>query len=84
MLFVHSIHAAACNYEFRKNVEFFAQTGYRVYAPDLLGFGLSDHPAMTYTDEVYIALIADFARDVIGQQTHVIASSLSCSFVIAA
>ncbi len=84
MLFVHSVHAAACNYEFRKNVEFFAQTGYRVYVPDLLGFGLSDHPAMKYTDEVYIALISDFARDVIGQQTHVIASSLSCSFVIAA
>lgn len=84
MLFIHSIHAAACNYEFRKNFDFFAQTGYRVYAPDLLGFGLSDHPAMKYTDEVYIALIADFVRDVIGQKTHVIASSLSCSFVIAA
>ncbi|MGB0387406.1 MAG: alpha/beta fold hydrolase [Ardenticatenaceae bacterium] len=84
MLFVHGIHAAGCNYEFRKNFDFFARVGYRVYAPDLLGFGLSDHPVMKYTDEVYIALISDFVRDVIGDKTNVIATSLSCSFVIAA
>lgn len=84
LLFVHSIHAAASSYEFRKNFGFFAQKGYRVYAPDLLGFGLSDHPALTYTDEIYIALLADFVRDVIGGPSHVIASSLGCSFTIAA
>lgn len=84
MLFVHSIHAAASSYEFRKNVGYFAEKGYRVYAPDLLGFGRSDRPAIAYDDELFVALIADFARDVIGQQTAVIASSLGCSFVIAA
>lgn len=84
MLLLHSIHAAASNYEFRKNFDFFAQEGYRVYAPDLLGFGLSDHPAISYDDELYIALIADFVRDVIARQSNVIVSSLSCSYVIAA
>ncbi len=84
LLLVHGVHAAASNYEFRRNFDFFAEKGYRVYAPDLLGFGQSDHPAMAYNDEVYIALLSDFARDVIGQATNVIASSLSCSFIIAA
>ncbi|MDQ4077585.1 MAG: alpha/beta hydrolase [Chloroflexota bacterium] len=84
LLMVHGIHAAASNYEFRKNFPFFAEQGYRVYALDLLGFGQSDHPTMIYTDEIYIALLADFVRDVIGGKTNVIASSLSCSFVIAA
>lgn len=84
MLLVHSIHAAASSYEFRKNFDFFAQAGYRVYAPDLLGFGFSDHPAISYEDELYIALIGDFVRDVIARQSHVIASSLSCSYIIAA
>ncbi|MGH2543782.1 MAG: alpha/beta fold hydrolase, partial [Ardenticatenaceae bacterium] len=83
-LMLHGIHAAASNYEFRKNFAFFADQGYRVYAPDLLGFGQSDHPAITYTDELYIALIANFVRDVSGRKTNVLASSLSCSFVIAA
>lgn len=84
LLFVHGIHAAASNYEFRKNFGFFARQGYRVYAPDLLGFGLSDHPPLPYSDELFIALLADFVRDVIGKPSHVIASSLGCSFVIAA
>ncbi len=84
LLLLHGIHAAASAYEFRNNFSYFASKGYRVFAPDLLGFGQSDHPAMSYTDEVFIALIADFARDVIGRPTHVIATSLSCSFVIAA
>lgn len=84
LLFVHSIHAAASNYEFRKNFPYFAEKGYRVYAPDLLGFGQSDHPALSYNPEIFIALVGDFVRDVIGQPTNVIASSLGCSFVIAA
>ncbi|MBA3530687.1 MAG: alpha/beta fold hydrolase [Ardenticatenales bacterium] len=84
MLLVHGIHAAASNFEFRKQFVFFAAQGYRVYAPDLIGFGLSDHPLMSYSDEIYIALLADFTRDVISTPTHVIASTLSCSFVIAA
>ena len=86
MLFVHGVHAAASAYEFHKQFPFFAAQGYRVYAPDLLGFGLSDHPAISYDDEIYIALIADFLRDVIGgaADTVVMASSLGCSFAIAA
>lgn len=84
VLLVHGIHAAASNWEFRKQFSFFAAQGYRVYAPDLLGFGLSDHPAMEYTDEVYVALIADFVRDVVQGPPIVLASTLSCSFVIAA
>ena len=84
MLMVHGVRVSASNYEFRKNFEFFTQVGYRVYALDLLGFGLSDRPAITYTNEVYVALIRDFVRDVIDQKTHVMASGLSAAFMIVA
>ncbi|MCZ7569428.1 MAG: alpha/beta fold hydrolase [Ardenticatenaceae bacterium] len=83
LLLVHGIYATASRWEMRKLHEYFQAT-YRVYTPDLLGFGLSDHPAIRYDDELYIQLVADFVRDVVGRGTAVIASSLSGSFVIAA
>ncbi|MCB0078789.1 MAG: alpha/beta fold hydrolase [Anaerolineales bacterium] len=82
LLMVHGIHAAASSYEFRRNFGVFADEGYRVYALDLLGFGQSERPALDYDDELYIALISDFLRDVIDQPAIVIVTSLSGSFVV--
>src|SRR5690349_16078968 len=39
MVLVHGLHAAS-SYEFRHNYDYFVEKGYRVYALDLLGFGL--------------------------------------------
>ncbi len=60
---------------------------YRVFAPDLLGFGRSDRPPVIYTPRLYIELIQDFARQVVGAIDHptaVIASSLGAAFTIRA
>lgn len=40
-----------------------------VYAVDLLGFGNSDAPWITYTNYIYVLLINDFIKDVIKSET---------------
>lgn len=81
ILLVHSIHAAASSFEMRKIHSELADQ-FTVYTLDLLGFGLSDRPAVHYDAELYITLIHDFVRDVIREPTSVLASSLSAAHVI--
>ena len=59
ILLVHSIHGAASSFEMRKIHSALADE-YTVYTLDLLGFGLSDRPAIHYDADVYITLIYDF------------------------
>ena len=44
----------------RKNIPTLAAAGYRVYALDLLGFGDSDKPDISYTLEFWVKLLHDF------------------------
>src|SRR5438876_3347278 len=81
LLLVHGFGPGASSYEWRKNVDALAEQ-FRVYAIDLLGFGLSDRPAIDYTAETYTDLISDFIREVIGKPTIVVAHGLSCAYVI--
>ena len=55
---------------------------YRVYALDLLGFGLSDRPGMEYSAELYNALCQDFLREVVQEPATLVASGLSCNYAI--
>jgi len=41
-----------------------ASAGFDVYAPDLLGYGRSDKPNLTYSIPVEVALVSDFMRAV--------------------
>ncbi len=86
LVLVHGVYAGASSYEFRRVFSQLAEH-YRVYAFDLLGFGLSDRPRITYTPELYVALIQDFVRQVVGGMDHpvqVIASTLGAAFTIRA
>jgi len=58
-----------------------AQT-YRVYAPDLLGFGLSDRPKRQYSAALYSSLCQDFLRDVVKAPATLVASELSCNYAV--
>src|SRR5581483_6830314 len=82
LLLIHSFWPGASSFEWRKNVDVLAEH-FRVYTLDLLGFGLSDHPAIDYEAELYTDLLHDFIREVIGQPTIVVAHGLTCSFIIA-
>ncbi|HEV8192166.1 MAG TPA: alpha/beta fold hydrolase [Ktedonobacterales bacterium] len=86
LVLIHGVYAGASSFEFRRVFDRLAER-HRVYAIDLLGFGLSDRPAVLYTPELYIRLIQDFVRQVVGGMDHpvrVIASTLGAAFTIRA
>lgn len=82
LVLIHSFGPGASSYEWRKNIDALAEQ-FRVYALDLLGFGLSDHPAIDYTPETFTDLIHDFLKEVIGKPAVVVAHGLPCAYVIA-
>lgn len=82
LLLIHGFGPGASSYEWRKNADALAAQ-FRVYAIDLLGFGLSDRPAIDYTAETFADLIGDFVKEVIGKPTIVVAHGLTCAYVIA-
>ena len=83
VLLVHSVHAAAWSYEWRRNVDALARD-HTVYTIDLLGFGRSDRPAVDYSARLYVSLLLDFAADVVGEPCALVGSSLGAAFVVAA
>jgi len=84
LLLVHGFNAAASSFELRRIFHLLAED-FRVYLPDLLGFGRSERPAIDYTSDLYVDLWCDFARDVPNRRPlHVVASSLSSAHLVAA
>ncbi|HZU66849.1 MAG TPA: alpha/beta fold hydrolase [Ktedonobacteraceae bacterium] len=81
LLLLHTLEVGASAYEMRRIMALLAPY-YRVYAPDLLGFGLSDHPRLAYSPETYIALCRDFLIDIVGQPATIVASGVSCNFAV--
>src|SRR6478672_9629687 len=82
ILFVHGIGAGVSSFMWRKNFDPLSQS-FRVYALDLLGFGFSDKPAAArYAADLYVELISDFIREVVGGKVNLIASSLSASYAV--
>ncbi len=81
LLLVHGHNAAASAYEWRKQFLRLA-ADYHVFAPDLLGYGLSDRPPLDYSAALSIELIRDLLREVICAPSRVIASSLSAAHAI--
>ncbi len=86
VVLIHGIYAGASAFEWRKNFDALAGR-FRVYAPDLLGFGLSSRPPLDYTPQMFVQLLLDFAREAAGgaeRPVSVVASSLSAAYVIRA
>lgn len=86
LVLIHGVYAGASSFEYRRVFDELARA-HRVYAMDLLGFGLSDRPPVVYTPDLYVHLIEDFVRQVMGGADHpvrVVASTLSAAFVIRA
>ncbi|HYP00506.1 MAG TPA: alpha/beta fold hydrolase, partial [Pyrinomonadaceae bacterium] len=84
LLFLHDTGAGASSFMWRKNFDVLS-SDFRVYAPDLVGFGLSDKPANApYSADLYVALIRDFLASEVRQRApaHLVASSLSAAFAI--
>lgn len=83
LLLLHDLTIGSSLYEYHKLVEELAKD-HEVYCMDLLGFGLSDKPDMTYTNYLYVQQTSDFIKNIIGRKTDIIASSDSVPVAVMA
>lgn len=83
ILLVHDLAPASSGYEWNHLVGMLAET-YTVYTIDLLGFGRSEKPNLTYTNYLYVQLLSDFIKSEIGHRTDIIASGSSAALGVMA
>lgn len=83
ILLIHDLTPGSSAYEWERVAKRLSLK-HTVYSVDLLGCGRSDKPSITYTNFLYVQMITDFIKKVIGKKTDVIACGLSCSFTIMA
>ena len=83
LVFFHGFGGGSSAYEWSKVYPAFAAE-YRILAPDLIGWGRSEHPARNYLVEDYITTLIEFIEKTCGSPTDVIASSLTGAIAIRA
>lgn len=83
LVFLHGFGGGSSAYEWSKVYPAFA-SDYRVIAPDLIGWGRSEHPERNYTDIDYIDSIIEFIEKIASEPVIVIASSLTAALTIRA
>ena len=83
LLFIHDLTVGSSSYEYHRLINNLTDS-HEIYTLDLLGYGLSDKPSITYTNNLFEQLITDFIKNVIEKKTSVIATGSSVPFVIMA
>ena len=83
LLLIHDLTVGSSNYEYHRLINNLTEN-HEIYSIDLLGYGLSDKPSMTYTNNLYEQLISDFIMNVIKRKTSVVVSGESVPFVLLA
>lgn len=81
LLLLHDLSVGSSSYEFHELIDTLSKE-HEVYALDYLGYGLSDKPNITFTNFLYVQLITDFIKNVIGKKTDVIATGDSCPITV--
>ncbi len=81
LVFLHGFGGGSSAYEWSKVYPAFAGD-YRVIAPDLIGWGESEHPARNYQPVDYLNTIREFLQQTCDGGVTVIASSLTAAFTI--
>ncbi|HEY7462401.1 MAG TPA: alpha/beta fold hydrolase [Gemmatimonadota bacterium] len=81
LVLVHGVYPGASSFEWRRNFVPLTESR-RVYALDMLGFGLSDRPRIPYDPALFEALLGDFLQDVVGEPAAIAATSLSAAFAV--
>jgi pimeloyl-ACP methyl ester carboxylesterase len=81
LVFLHGFGGGSSAYEWSKVYPAFAAE-YRIVAPDLIGWGRSEHPARNYRIDDYLTTITEFLEQTCNGAVTVIASSLTAAFTI--
>lgn len=79
LLLLHSFGTGHSAAEWRRTAEILSGS-YRVFAPDLLGWGHSAKPPLTYDSTLYIRLISDFLEEVVAEPAVIVAAGLSAAY----
>ena len=83
LVFLHGFGGGSSAYEWSKVYPAFAAE-YRTLAPDLIGWGRSEHPPRNYQVDDYITTLIEFIEKTCDSPTDVIASSLTGAIAIRA
>ncbi|MBD2204981.1 alpha/beta hydrolase [Calothrix sp. FACHB-1219] len=81
LVFLHGFGGGSSAYEWSKVYPAFA-SDYRIIAPDLLGWGRSEHLGRNYQVEDYLKTIQEFLQQTCNHPVTAIASSLTAAIVI--
>lgn len=81
LLLVHSFGPGHSSTEWRRAAEILA-ADHQVHVPDLLGWGQSDKGAPAYDGELYIELLGDFLKDVVGRRAVIVAAGLPAAYAV--
>ncbi len=81
LVFLHGFGGGSSAYEWSKVYPAFASE-YQVIAPDLIGWGRSQHPEKDYNCDDYIKTITEFLEKTCGEPTPVVASSLTAALTV--
>ena len=81
LLLIHELKCTASADELKSLINQLSKN-HTIYALDLIGCGRSEKPKMTYTNYIYVQLINNFIKDVIGAKTDVITSGSSSNIAI--
>ncbi|NDJ18300.1 alpha/beta fold hydrolase [Myxacorys almedinensis] len=81
LVFLHSFGGGASAYEWSKVYPAFAST-HRVIAPDLLGWGDSDHPVRQYRNDDYLLTLAELIQQVSEAPVTLVAASLTGAIAV--
>ncbi|MBW4685927.1 MAG: alpha/beta hydrolase [Komarekiella atlantica HA4396-MV6] len=81
LVFLHGFGGGSSAYEWSKVYPAFAAE-YRIIAPDLIGWGRSEHPPRNYKIEDYLTTIREFFEQTCTGPVTTIASSLTAAFTI--
>ena len=82
LLLLHDITPGGGGFEWEKTISQLSEH-YTVYVPDLLGFGRSEKPGVSYSSFLYATMINNFIKNVIKKPAYVAASSVSASIALA-
>jgi pimeloyl-ACP methyl ester carboxylesterase len=81
VIFFHNFGGGASAYEWSK-VYAVLSAAYTVVAPDLIGWGASDHPPRQYSTQDYLDNLADFIQQISSVPIVAVASSFTAGLVM--
>lgn len=81
VLLIHDLDIGSSSYEFYRLSDELAKTN-EVYTIDLLGYGLSEKPNFTYTNFLYVQLVNDFIKNIIGKKTTIMTGGESTAIAV--